>query len=395
MGLVNTVVPLERLEEETVAVVPRDARPLPLRAAAGQGELQRRTRTASPASSSSRTTPTCSSTPATRRKEGREAYKEKRAPGLLAVPAAAVSAGRPTALPLRIWLMAARPRTLPAGVAPVLVGTALAIDRGHVPAPARSSRRCSARSSSRSARTSPTTTPTRAAAPTPRTASGPVRVTAGGLVPPEQVLIATYVRVRPRGPVRHLPDRRSPAGCCWPSAPRRSSPACSTPAARGPTATRASARSSSSCSSASSPSTGSYYVQVERLEWEALRARGARSGCSPRRSSSSTTSATRRPTRASASARSRCASAARGARDLYAAMIYVAFLIAAGRRGWPATRVGPWVLLPLAGAAARRAARADRAPARPTARRSTARWPGPAMLQLAFCVLLSAGLLLS
>ena len=34
MGLVNTVVPLERLEEETVAVVPRDARALPLRAAA-------------------------------------------------------------------------------------------------------------------------------------------------------------------------------------------------------------------------------------------------------------------------------------------------------------------------------------------------------------------------
>ena len=28
MGLVNTVVPLERLEEETVAVVPRDARAL-------------------------------------------------------------------------------------------------------------------------------------------------------------------------------------------------------------------------------------------------------------------------------------------------------------------------------------------------------------------------------
>ena len=60
-------------------------------------------------------------------------------------------------------------------------------------ASAASSPRCSARSSSRSAPTSPTTTPTRAAAPTPRTASGPVRVTAGGLVPPRQVLVATYV----------------------------------------------------------------------------------------------------------------------------------------------------------------------------------------------------------
>ena len=33
---------------------------------------------------------------------------------------------------LRIWLMAARPRTLPAAVAPVLVGTALASTRGSI-----------------------------------------------------------------------------------------------------------------------------------------------------------------------------------------------------------------------------------------------------------------------
>jgi 1,4-dihydroxy-2-naphthoate octaprenyltransferase len=31
---------------------------------------------------------------------------------------------------VRIWLMAARPRTLPAAVAPVLVGTSLAIRDG-------------------------------------------------------------------------------------------------------------------------------------------------------------------------------------------------------------------------------------------------------------------------
>ena len=42
MGLVNTVVPLARLEAETVGLVSRDARPLPLRAAAAEGELQRR-----------------------------------------------------------------------------------------------------------------------------------------------------------------------------------------------------------------------------------------------------------------------------------------------------------------------------------------------------------------
>ena len=35
-------------------------------------------------------------------------------------------------MPLRIWAMAARPRTLPAAVAPVLVGTALAGSEGDV-----------------------------------------------------------------------------------------------------------------------------------------------------------------------------------------------------------------------------------------------------------------------
>src|SRR4051794_41873239 len=39
--------------------------------------------------------------------------------------------GRPGLHPtVRIWLMAARPRTLPAAVAPVLVGTALAATQG-------------------------------------------------------------------------------------------------------------------------------------------------------------------------------------------------------------------------------------------------------------------------
>ena len=92
MGLVNTVVPLERLEEETVAVVPRDARALPVRAAAAEGELQRRTRTAAPASSSSPTTRTCSSTRSEEAQEGREAYKAEAQARLLEVPAPAVSA---------------------------------------------------------------------------------------------------------------------------------------------------------------------------------------------------------------------------------------------------------------------------------------------------------------
>ena len=67
-------------------------------------------------------------------REGRTAYVEKRAARLLALPAP----------PVRIWLMAARPRTLPAAVAPVLVGTSLAIRYGHLP-PARVRRRAARR----------------------------------------------------------------------------------------------------------------------------------------------------------------------------------------------------------------------------------------------------------
>jgi 1,4-dihydroxy-2-naphthoate polyprenyltransferase len=92
---------------------------------------------------------------------------------------------------IRIWLMAARVRTLPAAIAPVLVGTSLA-GYAHLFHPLRfiaaligaifiqigtnlsndySDARRGADSEDR---------------------LGPVRVTAGGLVPPRQVLIATY-----------------------------------------------------------------------------------------------------------------------------------------------------------------------------------------------------------
>jgi 1,4-dihydroxy-2-naphthoate octaprenyltransferase len=93
---------------------------------------------------------------------------------------------------VRIWLMAARIRTLPASLAPVLVGTGLA-GYGHVFHPLRflaaligaifiqvgtnlsndySDARRGADADDR---------------------LGPVRVTAGGLVPPKQVLLATYI----------------------------------------------------------------------------------------------------------------------------------------------------------------------------------------------------------
>ena len=86
MGLVNTVVPLDAPRGGDGAVVPRDARALPLRPAPGQGVASTPTRTATPASSSSPTTRTSSSTAPTRRKEGREAYKEKRKPDFSQFP---------------------------------------------------------------------------------------------------------------------------------------------------------------------------------------------------------------------------------------------------------------------------------------------------------------------
>ncbi|CAN5638440.1 1,4-dihydroxy-2-naphthoate polyprenyltransferase [soil metagenome] len=94
---------------------------------------------------------------------------------------------------MRIWLMAARVRTLPAAIAPVLVGTALAYELAEVFRPGAfigallgsiliqigtnlsndySDARRGADADDR---------------------LGPVRVTAGGLVPPKQVLVATYV----------------------------------------------------------------------------------------------------------------------------------------------------------------------------------------------------------
>ncbi|MGH2914567.1 MAG: 1,4-dihydroxy-2-naphthoate polyprenyltransferase [Solirubrobacteraceae bacterium] len=92
---------------------------------------------------------------------------------------------------LRIWLMAARPRTLPAAIAPVLVGTALA-GFAHVFHPLRFvAALAGALLIQVGTNLSNDYSDARRGADA-EDRLGPVRVTAGGLVPPRQVLIATY-----------------------------------------------------------------------------------------------------------------------------------------------------------------------------------------------------------
>ena len=97
---------------------------------------------------------------------------------------------RPSAA--RIWLMAARPRTLPAAVAPVLVGTALAWTGGTFKVLTFLAALIGALFIQVGTNLSNDYSDARRGADT-EDRLGPVRVTAGGLVPPRQVLIATYV----------------------------------------------------------------------------------------------------------------------------------------------------------------------------------------------------------
>src|SRR3954447_1843948 len=121
---------------------------------------------------------------------------------------------------MRIWLMAARPRTLPAGVAPVLVGTALAITEGTFRPLAFVAALLGAVFIQVGSNLSNDYSDARRGADT-EDRLGPVRGTAGGLVPPRQVLLATWGglgvgvpagRLRDRRPGGHLSDRHRRVG---------------------------------------------------------------------------------------------------------------------------------------------------------------------------------------
>lgn len=93
---------------------------------------------------------------------------------------------------MRIWIMAARVRTLPAAVAPVLVGTALAVTHDVFRVGAFVAALLGAVFIQVGTNLSNDYSDARRGADT-EDRLGPVRVTAGGLVPPRRVLVATYV----------------------------------------------------------------------------------------------------------------------------------------------------------------------------------------------------------
>jgi len=104
--------------------------------------------------------------------------------------AAAAAVGAPSGA--RIWLMAARVRTLPAAIAPVLVGTALAGYMGVFHPLRFVAALVGAIFIQVGTNLSNDYSDARRGADT-EDRLGPVRVTAGGLVPPGRVLIATYL----------------------------------------------------------------------------------------------------------------------------------------------------------------------------------------------------------
>jgi len=98
----------------------------------------------------------------------------------------------PSRTPLRIWVTAARPRTLPAAVAPVLVGTALAASEDVFRPLAFVAALIGSVFIQIGTNLSNDYSDARRGADTEERL-GPVRVTAGGLVPPRKVLVATWL----------------------------------------------------------------------------------------------------------------------------------------------------------------------------------------------------------
>ena len=94
--------------------------------------------------------------------------------------------------PLRLWFMAARPRTLPAAIAPVGVGTSLAAAEGAFRPLAFAAALIGSVFIQIGTNLSNDYSDARRGADS-EDRLGPVRVTAGGLLPPRRVLVGTYI----------------------------------------------------------------------------------------------------------------------------------------------------------------------------------------------------------
>jgi 1,4-dihydroxy-2-naphthoate polyprenyltransferase len=290
----------------------------------------------------------------------------------------------------RLWIMAARVRTLPAAVAPVLVGTALANTTNDVLRPATFvAALVGAMFIQIGTNLSNDYSDARRGADTDDRL-GPVRVTAGGLVPPRQVLTATYVAfgvavlagaylIATSGwELLAIGAASILAGVLYTGGPR-------------PYGYEGLGEVFVFLFFGVVAVSGSYFAQVEHWAWEAfvlavpvgliasaiLVVNNVRDLETDRRAG--------KRTLAVRLGRERT-------RNLYAAMIYGGFLTVP--IPWIAGSLAPWLLLPWLALPL----------APPLVRTVRSRTDGPSlnktlagtgMLQLVFCVLLSAGLLLS
>jgi 1,4-dihydroxy-2-naphthoate octaprenyltransferase len=287
---------------------------------------------------------------------------------------------------MRIWLMAARLRTLPAAVAPVLVGTALAVTDDEFRLGAFVAALLGAIFIQVGTNLSNDYSDARRGADT-EDRLGPVRVTAGGLVPPSRVLVATYVSfglaalcgvylIAVAGWVILAIGAASIlAGVLYTGGPR-------------PYGYEGLGEVFVFLFFGVVAVTGSYYAQVEELTWEAVGLSvpvgllaAAILVVNNVRDIATDTRAGKR-TLAVRLGRNR-------ARSLYAAMIYGAFLAliplaVAGSPWW----LLPWILAP---AGVRLVGTVRRHADGPTLNATLAR---TGVLQLAFCVLLAAGIVI-
>src|SRR4051794_9169559 len=285
--------------------------------------------------------------------------------------------------------MAARPRTLPAAIAPVLVGTALAVTETDLRVGGFVAALLGAIFIQVGTNLSNDYSDARRGADT-EDRLGPVRVTAGGLVPPRQVLVATYVSfglavacgaylVYLAGPILLAIGAASIlAGVLYTGGPR-------------PYGYEGLGEVFVFTFFGLVAVTGSYYVQAEEVSWEAV-VLAVPVGLL---ASAILVVNNIRDIATDARAGKRTLAVRLGrerARTLYGLMVYGAFVTAP--LPWVAGALSAWLLAPLvlAPSAVSLVRLVRRHSDGPTLNLALGR---TGLLQLAFCVLLSGGLLLS